>query len=222
MITNLISKQIWEDRYRKNNESFNESIERVAKYVSTNEKECEEFKKIMLEGLFYPAGRTMSNSGIGKTLTLNNCFTLNLVPDSMEGIFDYVKYGAITQKAGGGTGYNFSLLRPNGTPTSNDAVASGVVSFMNAFDSQTHTVLQGSRRGANMGCLCIYHPDIYEFLESKSWDEGRLTHFNLSVLVDDDFMKAVESNKNIYLSQYFLNLPLLNLLLMSRLHLCKG
>ena len=199
MITNLISKQIWEDRYRKNNESFNESIERVAKYVSTNEKECEEFKKIMLEGLFYPAGRTMSNSGIGKTLTLNNCFTLNLVPDSMEGIFDYVKYGAITQKAGGGTGYNFSLLRPNGTPTSNDAVASGVVSFMNAFDSQTHTVLQGSRRGANMGCLCIYHPDIYEFLESKSWDEGRLTHFNLSVLVDDDFMKAVESNKNIYL-----------------------
>ena len=98
-----------------------------------------------------------------------------------------------------GTGYNFSLLRPNGTPTSNDAVASGVVSFMNAFDSQTHTVLQGSRRGANMGCLCIYHPDIYEFLESKSWDEGRLTHFNLSVLVDDDFMKAVESNKNIYL-----------------------
>ena len=199
MITNLISKQIWEDRYRKNNESFNESIERVAKYVSTNEKECEEFKKIMLEGLFYPAGRTMSNSGIGKTLTLNNCFTLNLVPDSMEGIFDYVKYGAITQKAGGGTGYNFSLLRPNGTPTSNDAVASGVVSFMNAFDSQTHTVLQGSRRGANMGCLCIYHPDIYDFLESKSWDEGKLTHFNLSVLVDDDFMKAVESNKNIYL-----------------------
>jgi ribonucleoside-diphosphate reductase alpha chain len=199
MITNLISKQIWEDRYRKNNESFNESIERVAKYVSTNEKECEEFKKIMLEGLFYPAGRTMSNSGIGKTLTLNNCFTLNLVPDSMEGIFDYVKYGAITQKAGGGTGYNFSLLRPNGTPTSNDAVASGVVSFMNAFDSQTHTVLQGSRRGANMGCLCIYHPDIYDFLESKSWDEGRLTHFNLSVLVDDNFMKAVENNQKIYL-----------------------
>lgn len=199
MITNLISKQIWGDRYRKNNESFNESIERVAKYVSTNEKECEEFKKIMLEGLFYPAGRTMSNSGIGKTLTLNNCFTLNLVPDSMEGIFDYVKYGAITQKAGGGTGYNFSLLRPNGTPTSNDAVASGVVSFMNAFDSQTHTVLQGSRRGANMGCLCIYHPDIYDFLESKSWDEGRLTHFNLSVLVDDNFMKAVENNQKIYL-----------------------
>lgn len=199
MITNLISKKIWEDRYRKNNETFNESIDRVAKYISKNEDEYKKFKKVMMDGLFYPAGRTMSNSGIGKSLTLNNCFTLNLVPDSMEGIFDYVKYGAITQKAGGGTGYNFSLLRPNGTPTSNDAVASGVVSFMNAFDSQTHTVLQGSRRGANLGCLCIYHPDIYEFLESKSWDEGKLTHFNLSVLVDDDFMNAVGSNEDIYL-----------------------
>ena len=117
----------------------------------------------------------------------------------MEGIFEYVKKGAITQKAGGGTGYNFSLLRPNGTPTSNDAVASGVVSFMDAFDSQTHTVLQGNRRGANMGCLMIYHPDIEEFLEAKSWEEGKLNHFNLSVLVDDEFMKAKDNNEMITL-----------------------
>lgn len=199
MITNLISKTIWEDRYRKNDESFEEGLRRVANYIGQNDEEKEMFYDVMEKGYFYPAGRTMSNSGIGKSLTLNNCFTLNLVPDSMEGIFDYVKYGAITQKAGGGTGYNFSLLRPNGTPTSNDAVASGVVSFMNAFDSQTHTVLQGSRRGANMGCLCIYHPDILEFLESKSWDEGKLTHFNLSVLVDDEFMNAVKNNKDVYL-----------------------
>lgn len=199
MITNLISQQIWEDRYKKHDETFEESLIRVANYIGSNEEEKEMFFNVMKEGLFYPAGRTMSNSGVGKTLTLNNCFTLNLVPDSMEGIFDYVKYGAITQKAGGGTGYNFSLIRPNGTPTSNEAIASGVVSFMNAFDAQTHTVLQGSRRGANMGCLCIYHPDIYEFLESKSWEEGKLTHFNLSVLVDDDFMNAVKNDDEIYL-----------------------
>lgn len=199
MITNLISQQIWEDRYKKHDETFEESLIRVANYIGSNEEEKEMFFNVMKEGLFYPAGRTMSNSGVGKTLTLNNCFTLNLVPDSMEGIFDYVKYGAITQKAGGGTGYNFSLIRPNGTPTSNEAIASGVVSFMNAFDAQTHTVLQGSRRGANMGCLCIYHPDIYEFLESKSWEEGKLTHFNLSVLVDDDFMNAVKNDNEIYL-----------------------
>ena len=199
MITNKISQQIWEDRYKKENETFEDNLKRVAKYISFNEKEYEEFYSIMNDGLFYPAGRTMSNAGIGRNLTLNNCFTLNLVPDNMEGIYEYVKYGAITQKAGGGTGYNFSLLRPNGTPTSNDAVASGVVSFINAFDAQTHTVLQGSRRGANMGCLLIYHPDIFEFLESKSWDEGKLTHFNLSVLVDDDFMRAKDNNEDIVL-----------------------
>lgn len=143
MITNKISKQIWEDRYRKNEESFEDNLRRVAKHLAMNNEEYEDFYNVMNDGYFYPAGRIMSNSGIGKSLTLNNCFTLNLVPDTMEGIFEYVKYGAITQKAGGGTGYNFSLLRPNGTPTSNDAVASGVVSFMDAFDSQTHTVLQG-------------------------------------------------------------------------------
>ena len=147
MITNKISQQIWEDRYRKNNETLEDNLKRVANYIATNKEEYEQFYNVMNEGLFYPAGRTMSNAGIGRNLTMNNCFTLNLVPDSMEGIYEYVKYGAMTQKAGGGTGYNFSLLRPNGTQTSNDAVASGVVSFINAFDAQTHTVLQGGRRG---------------------------------------------------------------------------
>ena len=199
MIINKVSQQIWEDRYQKNKETFEDNIARVAKYLALDNKEFEMFYDVMERCLFYPAGRIMSNSGIGRNLTLNNCFTLNLVPDNMEGIFEYVKKGAITQKAGGGTGYNFSLLRPNGTPTSNDAVASGVVSFMDAFDSQTHTVLQGNRRGANMGCLMIYHPDIEEFLEAKSWEEGKLNHFNLSVLVDDEFMKAKDNNEMITL-----------------------
>ena len=199
MIINKVSQQIWEDRYQKNKETFEDNIARVAKYLALDDKEFEMFYDVMERCLFYPAGRIMSNSGIGRNLTLNNCFTLNLVPDNMEGIFEYVKKGAITQKAGGGTGYNFSLLRPNGTPTSNDAVASGVVSFMDAFDSQTHTVLQGNRRGANMGCLIIYHPDIEEFLEAKSWEEGKLNHFNLSVLVDDEFMKAKDNNEMITL-----------------------
>ena len=145
-IKNLVSKQIWEKKKKKNGETIEEGLKRVAGYLSTNEEEYEDFYNVMNDRLFFPAGRTMSNSGIGKILTLNNCTTLNFIPDNMEGIFEYVKYGALTQKAGSGTGYNFSLLRPNGSPTSNDAVASGVVSFMNAFDAQTHTVLQGSRR----------------------------------------------------------------------------
>lgn len=153
----------------------------------------------MKESLFFPGGRTMSNAGIGKHLTLNNCFVAPIIDNSMEGIFEAVKLGAITHKAGGGIGYNFSNLSPRGTATNNDAIASGPVSFMDVFDAQTATVQQGSRRGANMGVLSVYHPDIFEFLEAKSKDEKRLRHFNLSVLVDDKFMEAVESDKKITL-----------------------
>lgn len=145
-IKNINSREIWEDRYQKNGETLDEQINRIASCVANNENEKKNFIKIMSDGLFFPAGRTMSNAGLNKKLTLNNCFTLNFVPDSMDGIFETIKKGALVHKAGGGTGYNFSLIRPSGTPTSNDAVASGVISFMNVFDSQTKTVNQGSRR----------------------------------------------------------------------------
>ena len=141
------SELIWMDRYQKDNETVDEQIDRVTSAIANNEREKESFKQVMNDKLFFPAGRTMSNAGMGKKLTLNNCFCLNAVADIMEGIFDYVKKGALVHKAGGGTGYSFSLIRPNGTPTSNDAIASGVVSFMNVFDSQTKTVNSGSRRG---------------------------------------------------------------------------
>ncbi|MEG1009710.1 MAG: adenosylcobalamin-dependent ribonucleoside-diphosphate reductase, partial [Clostridia bacterium] len=145
-------------------------------------------------------GRIMSNLGLGKEkLTLNNCFTLNSIPDDMEGIFDTVKCGALVHKGGGGSGYDASCLRPNGTPTNNDAIASGPISFLKVFDMQTATVNQGSRRGANMGVLNVYHPDILEFIHAKSEDENVLKYFNLSVMVDDDFMNAKNNNEDIYL-----------------------
>lgn len=146
-IKNPILFKIWEDRYKKGNETVDDNIKRVAKYISKNEEEEKVFYDLMNNGLFFPAGRTMSNSGIGKDLTLNNCFVLNSVEDSIDDIFDKVKMGAITQKAGGGTGYDFSKIRPKGSPTSNDAIASGVVSFMDVFNAQTACILQGSRRG---------------------------------------------------------------------------
>ena len=198
-ITNPVSYQIWKDRYCKNNESIDDNLYRVAKFCSNNKEEASDFFDLMREGRFFPGGRTMSNAGIGSSLTMNNCFNLNSVPDSIDGIFDTVRIGALTQKAGGGTGYDYSLIRPNGTPTSNDAVASGVVSFMQVFDTQTATILQGNRRGANMGILNIYHPDIFEYLDAKSYDAGKLVHFNLSVMIDDEFMKAVENNSEVYL-----------------------
>lgn len=198
-IQNPVLKQIWKDRYQKNGESIQENIERVARYISFDSDEFESFKRVMEDGYFLPAGRTMSNAGIGETLTLNNCFLHPIVEDSMESIFDAVKCGAITHKAGGGIGYDFSQIRPNGTPTSNQAIASGVVSFMDVFNAQTATVMQGSRRGANMGVLSVYHPDIYEFIHAKEKDTNKLNHFNLSVMVDDAFMEAVERGKSIYL-----------------------
>lgn len=198
-IENPVLKQIWEDRHSKNGENLEQTFRRVSKYVATNKEEEEDFFWLMSNGYGIPAGRTMSNAGIGKFLTLNNCFVAPQIQNSMEEIFETVKLGALTHKAGGGIGYDFSLLYPNGTPTNNDAVASGPVSFMDVFNAQTQTVEQGSRRGANMGILNIYHPDIEEFIEAKSKDKNRLCHFNLSIMVDDKFMESIENNEKIYL-----------------------
>jgi len=145
-IKNEILYGIWKDRYCKNNETIEDNINRVSKYCSKNEDEEKLFRETLSEGLFLPAGRTMSNSGIGKNLTLNNCFVAPQIKDSLDDIFDKVKLGSKTHQRGGGIGYDFSQIRPAGTSTSNDATASGAVSFMNVFNSQTSTILQGNRR----------------------------------------------------------------------------
>lgn len=197
--TNPISKKTWEDRYKKNGETIEENFRRVAKFVATTPAEEEDFFWVMSNGLFYGGGRTTSNAGIGTRLTLNNCFCSPRVEDNLDDIFKKVHLGALTHQRGGGIGYDFSHIRPAGTPTSNDAIASGPVSFMDVFNAQTATILQGGRRGANMGILNIYHPDIELFIEAKASDANRLNHFNLSVMVDDAFMEAVENNQNITL-----------------------
>ena len=207
MFVNEVYESIWKDRYQKNGESYDTQLWRVADFIATAEssikeirdKWAEKFFIIMKEGYFFPAGRTMSNAGIGEKLTLNNCFVAPIVGNSMEQIFDAVKLGAMTHKAGGGIGYAFSNLAPNGYKTRNDAIASGPVSFMDVFNAQTATVQQGSRRGANMGMLSVYHPDILEFIHAKSATEGRLNHFNLSVVVDDAFMNLVIDNGQVQL-----------------------
>ncbi len=204
MFVNEVYESIWKDRYQKNGESYDDQLWRVAEFIATAEetkayKWADRFYSIMKAGYFFPAGRTMSNAGIGEKLTLNNCFVAPIVGNSMEQIFNAVKLGAMTHKAGGGIGYAFSNLAPNGYRTRNDAIASGPVSFMDVFNAQTATVQQGSRRGANMGMLSVYHPDILEFIHAKSATEGRLNHFNLSVVVDDAFMNLVIDNGQVQL-----------------------
>lgn len=196
---NEVLENIWKDRYRKNNESLDDNFRRVAEYIGKTAEEKQEFYNVMKDVLFLPAGRTMSNSGIGRDLTLNNCFVAPQIKDDLTDIFAKVSLGAKTHQKGGGIGYDFSQLRPKGSPTSNDAIASGAISFMDVFNAQTATILQGNRRGANMGVMNVYNMDIEDFITAKSYDEGKLNHFNVSVMVDDDFITAVRNNENVFL-----------------------
>ena len=121
---------------------------------------------------------------------------MGTIPDDMGGIFSHLREAALTLQQGGGIGYDFSSLRPKGAPVAGvGADASGPISFMEVWDAMCHTIMSaGARRGAMMATLRCDHPDIEAFIEAKQ-QPGRLTMFNLSVLVTDAFMDAVEQDK---------------------------
>ncbi len=206
----LNSLQILERRYLLKDadgkiiETPGQLFRRVAKHLASNEKNYgadedtvkhyeEAFYQIMTNFEFLPNSPTLMNAGtpLGQ---LAACFVLP-VPDDIEGIFEAVKYQAMIHKTGGGTGFCFSYLRPKGDFVKSTAgVASGPISFMQVFDTATAVVKQGGkRRGANMATFHVWHPDIEEFITMKQ-TPGVMENFNVSVMVDDEFMKAVESN----------------------------
>ena len=150
----------------------------------------------VLEGFrFLPGGRIQAGAGTNQRLTLFNCFVMGRIDDSLEGIFDALKEGALTMQEGGGVGYDFSTLRPRGSPArASGATASGPVSFMHVWDSMCAALQSaGNRRGAMIGTLRCDHPDIEEFIDAKRNPQA-LRRFNLSVLVTDDFMDAVAAD----------------------------
>jgi len=182
-----------------------EMFRRVARYITKAEliydqnadvrKWEDEFYNVMVNLEFLPNSPTLMNAGrdLGQ---LSACFVIP-VDDSMDSIFDAVKYTALIHKSGGGTGFSFSRLRPaKDRVGSTGGVASGPLSFMRAFDTATDVIKQGGmRRGANMAILNIDHPDIMEFIDAKN-DPKAFTNFNLSVAVTKDFMRAVEKGED--------------------------
>ena len=208
LLHNTVSRMVWESKYRFRlgeeiiDRDIPDTWRRVARAMASTEPAQnmlweERFISILEDFRFLPAGRILAGAGTGRDVTLFNCFVMGLPGDSMSGIFEALKEGALTMQQGGGVGYDFSTLRPAGAPARRvGSIASGPVSFMRVWDSMCATVLStGARRGAMMATLRCDHPDIEAFVDAKA-DPRELRHFNLSVQISDAFMQALERDES--------------------------
>ena len=193
---NQIGIDIWEKKYRYNNESFDEWVDRVS-------GGDEDVKELILSKKFLFAGRILSNRGTqkdGRKVTYSNCYVIPPPEDSLESIFDCAKSLARTFSYGGGCGIDISKLSPKGAHINNAAKeTSGAISFMDLYSLTTELIGQNGRRGALMISISCNHPDIEDFITIKS-DLDKITKANLSIRVTDEFMRAVENDSTYTLS----------------------
>ena len=193
---NQLGIDIWEKKYRYNNESFDEWLDRVS---GVNE----ELRKLIVEKKFLFGGRILSNRGLDKygvKTTLSNCYVITPPEDNIESIFECASKLARTYSYGGGCGVDISNLAPRGAKVNNTAKAtSGSVSFMDLYSLVTGLIGQNGRRGALMLSLSCEHPDLEEFIGVKS-DLDRVTKANISIRITDKFMVAVKNRQPFTLS----------------------
>jgi ribonucleoside-diphosphate reductase alpha chain len=201
-----LARDIWDAKYRYSGGpapevSIRDTWQRVANAIARVEAGDQDGWRTrflgVLEGFrFLPGGRILAGAGTRHATTLCNCFVMGLIEDSMEGIFEQLKEGALTMQWGGGIGVDFSTLRPQGAPAAmRNTTASGPVSFMGVWDAMCGALMSsGSRRGAMMGTLRCDHPDVRTFVNAKR-AAGALQNFNLSLQVTDQFMEAVAADR---------------------------
>lgn len=186
---NQIGIDIWNKKYRNNNETFDEWLDRV----SNNN---EELKQLIKEKKFLFGGRILSNRGVkGEKITYSNCYVITPPEDNLESIYDSRKKLARTYSYGGGCGIDISKLAPAGAKVNNQAkITSGAVSFMQGYSQTTEEIGQNGRRGALMITIDCHHPDLIDFINIKT-KENSVTKANISIKITDDFMKAVKNNE---------------------------
>lgn len=188
---NQLGIDIWERKYRQNNESFDEWLNRVSGGNAA-------VQKLIKEKKFLFGGRILSNRGLdkkGEKCSYSNCYVIAPPEDNIESIFDCAKKLARTFSYGGGCGIDISKLAPRGAKVHNTAKeTSGAVSFMDLYSMITGLIGQNGRRGALMISIDCTHPDLDEFIEIKS-DLDRVTKANISIRITDEFMEAVRGKR---------------------------
>lgn len=184
-------------KYRAKEEKFDDYCVRWSRATTDNDKDFRRALRYTRDQSLLPAGRQQHSMGRPYLTTAYNCFIGGLIPDSYEGILEALKLGGMTLRTGGGVGWNFDTLRPEGEPIrglGEGSFSSGPISFMKIWDVNCETILTaGHRRGAMMATFSVHHPDILKFIKAKR-GTGQLKNFNISVTVTDEFMEALEKD----------------------------